>query len=214
MHSDFIENIIDWEKFDAVSNLDQRLGGVSKESVKMEVELWQKQIQLLEPLNYKAIKKEVGAWVIEIPQTLAYQDIATTYARLVAYKLRISDLLAEAKSWSETTETAIKFLSDYSQGAFSGTGVDKKANANNVVQPFVHLNAEVSRVENYLTQMHQSIIFCSDQLDLLLKERQSRAKVNMKLGHDGEAELLDSIEDKKETEIDEEGWATVPKKAR
>ena len=210
MHNEFIENIIDWKKFDAVSNIDQRLGGVSQESIKIEVGLWQKQIELLTPLDYKLIKKEINAWEIEIPQSLSYYDIASTYSRLVAYKLRVGDLLAESKSWTETCETAIKFLSEYSQSAFSGTGADKKSNANSVVQPFVHLKVQAERLENYLTQMHQSIIFCADQLDLLLKERQSRAKVNMKLGHDGESEFLDS----KEEETDEEGWTTITKKAR
>jgi hypothetical protein len=185
----FIDSLIDWQKFDATTNVSLRTNGVTKQHVEEEVKLWQKQIELLEPLDYKKIKQEISNWDISIPSLSNFDTIASKYTLLVAYKLRISQLLAEAKSWTETCDSAIKFIEDLAQGAFNGTGVDKKSNAKHVVQPFVHLKTETYRLENYLDKIHSSVIFCAQQLDLLIKEKQSRAKLNLKLSHEGEEQL-------------------------
>lgn len=185
----FIETIIDWSKFDATANLSIRTGGVAKEHVEEEVKLWQKQLEMLEPLDYQKIKREIASWDISLPNLANFENIASKYSLLVSYKVRISQLLSEAKSWSETCDSAIKFIEELAQGAFVGTGPDKKANAKHVIQPFVHLRSDAYRLENYLDKMHSSIIFCAQQLDLLIKEKQSRAKLNLKLSHDGEEQL-------------------------
>jgi hypothetical protein len=178
---------------------------------------------MLSILDYPKIVKEIDSWIIEIPDVnaLTLQNIAACYSRLVAYKLRVSSLLAEAKSWKETADTACKYLEDLSQGAFTGTGVEKKANAMNVIQPFVHLKVQASRIENYLDKIHSSILFCATQLDLLIKEKQSRAKLNNRLAHEGEFYSSDSqySQDsnennsfyKEEQEEDGETWTTVKK---
>ena len=211
--SDFIDQIIDWGAFDASTNISKRTGGVTKESIEFEVSLWEKQLKLLTPLNFDKIKKEINDWKIEVPSydALTYENIAITYARLVSYKLRAATLLAEARSWRETCETASKFIEELSQGAYTGTAVEKKANAMHIIQPFVHLKVQTARLENYLDKIHGSVIFCATQLDLLIKERQSRAKFNHKLGHDGE-ELLASSDNAPEV-IEENGeiWTPIKK---
>jgi hypothetical protein len=196
----FIESIIDWSKFDASVNVSLRTGGVTKEYVEEEVKLWQKQIELLEPLDFKKIKQEVGEWDISIPNLTNFETIASKYTLLVSYKVRISQLLAESRSWTETCDAAIKFIEDLAPGAFTGTAPDKKSNAKHIVQPFVHLRTDACRLENYLDKMHSSIIFCAQQLDLLIKEKQSRAKLNLKLSHEGEMQLAS-----KSMQTDEEG---------
>ena len=202
--SEFLESIIDWEKFDASSKISQRLNGVSKESVELEVQIWEKQLKLLPKLNYQEINDEVGEWQIEMPSSLTFENIAITYTRLVNYKTRVSKLLADAKAWRETAESAAKYLEDLAQGAFTGTGVDKKANALFVAQPFVHLKIQASRLENYLNQVHGSIMFCASQLDLLIKEKQSRAKLNLKLSHQGEG-LIADMQDNSSEILEENG---------
>lgn len=187
-----IEQFIDWDKFDAASNMSKRLNGVTAETIEAEVELWQAQIELLEPLDYQAIVSEIKDWDISIPpvHALIFENIAATYARLVAYKLRCSILLAQAKTWRETCDSACKFLEELSPGAFSGTGVVKASHAMNVIQPFVHLRSSCARVENYLEKIHHSIIFAATQLDLLIKEKQSQAKFNSKLAREGEHVIM------------------------
>jgi len=144
--NNFIEQIIDWEKFDASSQISQRINGVTKEHIEMEVRLWEKQLSLLDPLEYKKVMKEIDAWDISVPSThaLTQENIASTYARLVAYKVRVSKLWADARAWREVCESAVKFIEELAQGAFTGTAAEKKANASHVVQPFVHLKVQLS----------------------------------------------------------------------
>lgn len=208
---EFIEQMIDWEKFDASSGITERLNGVSKSTIEQEVILWEKQLGFLTPLDYKAIRSDIDKWDISVPSgdSLTFENIASTYARLVSYKLNISKYWADARAWRETCETACKFLEELAPGAFTGTGPDKKAHAMHVIQPFVHLKVEASRLENYLDKIHSSIVFCSVQLDLMIKERQSRAKFNHRLAHEGEAGLIS--ESNPEEDIDEEGFREIKK---
>lgn len=210
---DKIEQFIDWDKFDATSNISQRLQGVTLEVIEEEVELWQKQIELLTPLNYENIIREIADWDISVPRVhaLTLENIASNYSRLVAYKLRASDLLAQAKTWRETCETACKYLEELSQGAFSGTGAVKAANAMHVIQPFIHLKISASRVENYLDKIHHSIMFAATQLDLLVKEKQSQAKFNAKLGLEGE-QINSNTPSTSETDDNGDVWVSLKKR--
>jgi hypothetical protein len=211
--NNFIEQLIDWEKFDASSQISRRTNGVTKEHIELEVKLWEQQLSLLNPLDYDKVMKEIDGWDISVPSThaLTQENIAATYARLVAYKLRISKLWSDARAWRETCETAAKYIEEISQGAFTGTGVEKKANAAHVVQPFIHLKVQTSRLENYLEKIHSSITFCAQQLDLLLKERQSRAKLNHRLGMEGE---YSTPEPSEVQDDDGEGWQPIQKNRR
>ena len=206
------DSIIDWGKFDASSDISRRLSGVTKEN--LEAELWEQQLKLLEPLDYNAIRAEIYLWKIEIPASnqLYFDNIAMTYSRLTSYKLRVSYLLADAKAWRDTCESAIKYIEDLAPGAFSGTGADKKSNSMHVIQPFVHLKNQTARLENYLEKINSAIGFCSQQLDLLLKERQSQAKQNNRLAHEGEERFSHSsfnqIEEETIEEIVEDGDET------
>lgn len=197
---DLIASIVDWDKFDAKKGLPERINGVSREMLEDEVELWNKQLSLLDPLDYKKVKEEIESWEIGIPHRnlLNFDNIATTYTRLISYKYRISYLLAVAKAWDDTCKSAIDFIGDLAPGAYPGVAAVKKANASAIMQPFVHLRNKTSSLLNYLDKMHSSIVFCAAQLDLLLKERQSQAKVNHKLGHTGELRLNDAPDEKTE----------------
>lgn len=217
MEDNFIEQLIDWEKFDASSQVSRRINGVTKEHIEIEVKLWEQQLSLLNPLNHDKVMKEIDEWDISVPanHALTQENIASTYARLVSYKVRISKLWADARSWREMCEHAAKYLEEIAQGAFTGTGVEKKANAAHVVQPFVHLKVQTSRLENYLEKIHSSITFCALQLDLLLKERQSRAKLNHRLGMEGEASSFDSPQGEQPDEVsDGEDWTPIRKNRR
>ncbi len=213
-----IENFIDWDYFEATSNASKRINGVTKEAVLQEVELWEKQIQILESLDYKKICQEIDTWQIEVPSvaSLTFENIAATYSRLVSYKLRISYWLSIAKTWRDTADTACKYLEDLAPGAYTGTAVDKKANAMYIIQPFVHLRVQASRIENYLDKMHSVILFCATQLDLLIKEKQSQAKLNLKLANEGEyysAQNLNTLEVSQVSEENGEQWMTFGKKS-
>lgn len=194
-----IDSIIDWDKFDASSQISERMRGVTKEHIEIEVDLWERQLAILSPLNFDKIKKEIDAWDIGIPRSsFDFNVLSITYASLVGYKHRISQLMSEAKTWDNTCESAIDYILDLSQGAFTGTAAEKKANASHIVQPFVHLKNQTNRVLNYLDKIHSSIMFCAQQLDLLLKERQSQAKLNYKFSAVGE-EQLSQINNKPES---------------
>lgn len=209
--------IVDWDKFDASSDINTRISGVTKEHIEVEVELWENQLGLLDPMNYKDIQKELNTWDISIPKKhqLNIDVLSATYAKLIGYKHRITQLMTQAKAWDNTCESAIDYLTDFSQGAFSGTAADKKSNAAHITKPFVHLRNQTSILLNYLDKNHSSILFCAQQLDLLLKERQSQAKLNHKLGHLGE-ENLSKIESENEIEKDENGdiYQTVSKSTK
>jgi len=214
--TNFIEKFIDWDKFDATSQISNRINGVTKEAVIDEVKIWEQSIKNMIPLDHKAIHAEIAAWDISVPHvnSLTYENIATTYAKLVSYKLRVSVLIAQAKAWRDTAETAMKYIEELAQGAFTGTSVEKKANAALVVQPFVHLKVQTSRLENYLEKIHSTIIFCAQQIDLLIKEKQSRAKLNFKLGQDGEQFITDQPSFEEDDAIIEENgevWTPIGK---
>ena len=166
---EFIESMIDWGKFDASSKISQRMGEVTHENLIQEVKIWEVQLSALNPLNEKQIKAEINEWKIEIPNQLSFENIAMAYSRMVSYKVRLAHLLTESKAWKETCEDAIKTIEDLAPGAFKGTGVDKKANSMQVASPFIHLKTQTSRLENYLVQIHAAVIFCANQLDLLIK---------------------------------------------
>jgi len=200
--SEFIDTIVDWKKFDASSGISQRISGVTKEALEIEVEIWNRQLKFLTPLDINSIKSEINDWDISVPISLDFESIAASYSRLVNYKTRISKLLADARAWRDTCESAIEYLEDLAPGAFTGTGPDKKSNAAHVIQPFVHLKVQSFRLENYLDKMHGSIMFCAQQLDLLIKEKQSRAKFDYKLSHQGEGVISNVVST---PEIHEEG---------
>jgi hypothetical protein len=202
---EFIDSIIDWEKFDATTNISKRLNGVTKEHLEMEVSIWNKQLQMLETLNYEEVKKEIMAWEIAMPSSLSEESLYSTYSRLINYKTRLGYLMALARAWKETCESAIKYIEDLAPGAFTGTGPDKKANAMHVIQPFVHLRNQTARTDNFLIQMHNSVLFCANQIDLVIKERQSRAKLNYKLGHAGEDFISSGALEQQEINIEEDG---------
>lgn len=206
----FIDSIINWDKFDASSKMSERMGGISKNLLESEVELWDKQLSLLEPLNYKKIKQEIDSWAVEIPrkESLTFDNVAVTYASLVAYKHRISSFLADAKAWDDTCKAAIDYLTDLAPGAFTGTGPDKKSNSTFVAQPFIHLKVQTSRILNFLTQYNSSIEFAAKQLDLLLKERQSQAKLNHKFAHTGE-EILSGNDSVSDEETESDGFTLI-----
>ena len=208
-----IDKFIDWDKFEASSDASKRMQGVNKDILSQEVELWEKQLKILEPLDYNSISKEINSWDISIPDITNFENIAVAYSKLVNYKLRVSILLSNAKAWRDTAADACKYIEELAQGAFTGTGADKKSNALHVIQPFIHLKVQASRIENYLDKIHSSILFCATQLDLLIKEKQSRAKLNSKLGLEGEY-LMSQSSDTKYIEEDENGelWTTVSKK--
>jgi hypothetical protein len=149
----------------------------------------------MSPIDSKKIKAEIGQWDISIPNLSNFDVVASTYTRLVAYKVRVSQLMSEVNAWTDTCENAIKYIEDLASGAYTGTAADKKSCAKHVVQPFVHLRNETSKLENYLDKMHSCILFCAQQLDLLIKEKQSRAKMNHKLAHDGEIALSNHASD-------------------
>ena len=198
--NDFLDNIIDWSKFDASYKISERMSGVSKKLLESEVELWEKHLALFEPLDYKNIRKEIDSWKIEIPKkdALNFNNIAETYSTLVSCKHRISQLIAEAKVWDDTCKEAISYLSDLAPGAFTGTGPDKKSNSTYITQPFVHLKVQTSRILSFLTQYNSSIEFAAKQLDLMLKERQSQAKLNHKFAHTGDSIEKNDYEDTSE----------------
>lgn len=217
--TNFIDKFLDWEKFDATSQISKRINGVTKEAVIDEVTIWEKTIKTMIPLDYQEIHKEISSWDISVPSAhaLTYENIAATYARLVSYKLRVSNLLSAAKAWRDTAETGMKYVEELAQGAFTGTAVEKKANAAYVVQPFVHLKVHASRLENYLEKIHSSIMFCAQQIDLLIKEKQSIAKLNFKLGQEGELVISNQTSYNEEEEVIEEDgeiWTPIQKSNR
>jgi hypothetical protein len=187
---EFIDQLINWEKFDAFANASERMNGVTNDIVLLEVELWQKQLELLTPLDHKMIRAEIDSWDIGIPSQdeLNFKNVAQTYSKLVNYKIRISAWLSDAKAWKDVCDSAVRYIEELAMGAFSGSVAEKKSNALLVVQPFVHLKVETSRLENYLDKLHSTIVFSAQQLDLLLKERQSRAKLNLKLHNAGDGQ--------------------------
>lgn len=200
---DLIEGIINWDKFEASSTMSTRLGGITKELLEVEVELWEKQLQMLEPLDSVAIKKEIAAWDFSIPKKgLNFDLVAATYARVVGYKTRVGFLLSDAMDWNETCDSAIDYIKDIAQGAFPGTAVDKKANAMHVCQPFIHLRNQTKSLVNYLEKVNGSVNFTATHLDLLLKERQSQNKLNFRLGHEGETALAELNSNQPEIIID------------
>jgi hypothetical protein len=217
----FVDSIIDWEKFDAASDLSERMKGVSEESLKLEVELWQKQIEILEPMNYDVIKKEIEEWDIGVNKhNLTFEYIAGNYSRLVAYKYRVSMLLALAKQWTETCKNAIDTIEDLACGVpLQGqktTATMQKAYAKNISKTFIHLKNTTSKVENYLFQVNSSIEFCAKQLDLLIKEKQSQAKLNYRLVQEGEGYNAKSYQEpvQEEESIEENGETFVLIKSR
>lgn len=213
-YTDLIEGLIDWDKFDATHNFSDRINGVTKEVIEVETEIWNKQIELLSPLDYDAIRKEIYQWDFTVPDvdSVSFDVIASLYSRLINYKIRIAFLLSEAKTWEETCESACKYLTELSQGAFPGTGPVKKSNALHVIQPFIHLLSSVSRVSNFLFEINSAISFSASQINSLLIERQSRAKLNHKLAHDYDMENIENdknnheIDKNKVIEVDEDGY--------
>lgn len=199
--SDFIESIIDWEKFDATVDLSIRTKTVTKELIEQEVELWQKHLTLLNPLDVKKVKSEVNSWDISAPNVHNFDEVAATYSKLMSYKIRISQLLSDVNDWTNTCDDAIKHLEDLAPGAYSGTAADKKSSAKNIVLPFVHLRNKTYSLQNFLDKMHSSILFCAQQLDYLIKEKQSRAKMNLKLSHEGDLTLANQVTETEDGQI-------------
>jgi hypothetical protein len=204
-NENFIESLIDWSKFDANYKIAERTNGVTKELIELEVDLWQRQLELLPILNYDKIFDEVSKWDISIPGDFSFESVAKAYARNSKYKLRVCNLLAQAQTWTETCESACKYLEELALGAYTGTANDKKSNAKLIIKPFIHLKIQTSRIENYLEKIHSSIIFNANQLDLIIKEKQSKAKLNHRLIADGESSYFSSNET-----IEENGDVFLP----
>jgi len=189
-----IESFIDWNKFDANYKIYERTGGITKEQIEWEVDLWQRHLKLFPVMNYDEIADEVNSWDLSLPTFFNFEEVAKTYARNANYKLRVAKLLSQVKNWTETCETACKYLEELSLGAFTGTANDKKSCAKLIIKPFVHLKVQTLRIENLLKEINGCITFNTDRINSILIQKQSEAKLNYKLMQDGESSYYDANE--------------------
>lgn len=208
-----IESFTDWSKFDANYEIYERTGGVTKEHIEMEVDLFDKQLKLLKPLNYNEIFSEIQSWDLSLPKVFNSNELSKVYSRNAQYKLRVSYLLAQAKDWCEICETACKYLEELSLGAFTGTANDKKSSSKLIIKPFVHLKLHTSRIENLLKEINNCITFNTDRINAIVIQKQSEAKLNYKLIQDGEY-ISNSVYEDDSVEDDEDIFLPVPKKNR
>lgn len=206
-----IEGLIDWDKFEASSDLSNKLGGMTPEHLEKEIEIFESLFKLLEPIDFKKVKKEIADWKIEIPNrhSLTFENIAKSYSDLSNYRYRISQLVAEATAWDRTCKDAVDTIKKIALPVFTaGTDKVKEANAALIAAPFVHLKTQTEKVYNYLIQIQASIDTNLKSLDLILKERQSQSKLNHRLGHIGEGVYSETNDFE---DVDEDGFKIIKK---
>ena len=181
--------LIDWSKYNFYGDVTKRIKkGPSMESFSQEVASWQAYIHALPPYDEQALRQEIYEWDFEIPTQYEFNfdSLVITYARLVAYRNRITHIYDMVFRHYKVLEESCDSLRKIAIKLSTGPKHDKEANAAYTIQPLLQVFSQISAFKAFLEQVIKSIDFASLQIDRLMKERQSLSKINQ--GYVGEGQ--------------------------
>lgn len=180
-------NELDLNCHNEYDNIGERLGSLNGATFMQEVKVWQNFLISLPELRANEIREEMYEWNLSIPSknNFDFNDLVSTYYDLTNYKNRLSYFISDTMSVYETAIEAHKSLKDIAMKLFNGKQSDQKAEATFVTQPFLMTALRAKTLLNFLTEYKSAIDFAANNLNRLMIERQSQAKMNYRAASEG-----------------------------
>jgi len=180
-------NFFDFNKDSFSADIVNRLKGITEEGFAREVELWQNEINELPLFNEKKIREELADWDLSIPvkEDFNFDNLLLAYHRQVEYRTRITQIYSIVYAHNELLNNAYKSLKEMAVRLTPGPKHDKDAIATFTVQPFLVASTIAKRCMTFLESVQKNIEFSATQLDRLMRERQSLARINQQYNSEG-----------------------------
>jgi len=181
-----------WTDPNFAQMITQRAKGVTEEGFTQEVQLYQDALNMLPQYNEYEIRKEISYWEFNIPDKNDF-DIsshAASYSMQIQYKTRLSEIYSVVFAHYEFLSSAQKNLKEMAVKIASGSNKhDKDGIASFTVSPFSIAASHAKRLLSYLDSVTKNIDFAASQMDRLMREHQSLARINQNFHNEGMSAL-------------------------
>jgi hypothetical protein len=169
-----------WDITDLDYEISERFKGPTMDSYRRDYQDYVRAIKSLPAYDPIAIREEIANWDLSVPSSdeFHYDVIKETYSRMVAYRNRLTYLHDLVNPHYELINDAVKNLKALAFKLTTGTLRDKESTATNLVLPLAKALPEIVRLKTNLEAVSRNIEFATLQMDRLMKERQSLAKIN------------------------------------
>jgi hypothetical protein len=184
-----VSSVIDWKKVDFRRRVTARIKtGPTVKSFEAELVEWQSLLHSLPSFDENEFMDEISNWDLNIPskEDFTFDPLLETYARLVAYRTRLTFLYDLIYRHYEALSEAQKSLKSVAIKLATGAKHDKEAYATHAVLPFTQGLAKINRLKAVTEQVFKNIEFAAAQMERLMRERQSLARINQGYAAEGQ----------------------------
>lgn len=177
---------------DFAKKITERLKGITIESFEKEVGLWQQAISSLPNYDEVEIRKEISQWNIGIPRKddFDFETYSIFYSLQVNYRNRIAEITNVVFAHNEMLTQAQKNLKEIAARLATGTAVDKTAIASYTVNQFSIALSHSKRLLTYLENVTKNIDFAAQQMERMLREKQTLARINTSFLQEGVSNFI------------------------
>ena len=157
-----------------------RKGGITNSAFDLDVEMFEEQLQLCEWPNESEIYKEINNWNFATPTKECFDrtEIVKVYARLNAYRYRLSQMLGHVGRYYKVASTAQKSLKETAHSLYTGTASERNAQAGYRVRPFELESLYAEGILNFLTETTKALDSMFINLSANLKHIDNLVRVN------------------------------------
>jgi hypothetical protein len=184
---------IDWSSPDFTQEIVNRTKGVTEEGFAKEVELWRQSIESLPAYDEIEIRKELRSWHIGIPSKddFDFQTYALHYSLQIQYRNRLTEIHSVVYAHYEMISQGQKTLKEMAVKLAAGNNkYDKDAVSAYTVHQFTVAMTHAKKLLIYLEAMLKNIDFAATQMDRMLREHQTLAKINQNFNNEGMSSFI------------------------
>jgi hypothetical protein len=187
------------------SQIKKRKSNLNNDNFDLDVKLFEDQLLLCERPSEHEIYQEVGSWNFATPTKECFDraEIVKVYARLNAYRHRLSELLSQCSRYQKIASTAFKSLKETAHCLYTGTASERNANAGYRVRPFEIEALYAEGILVYLTETSRALDSMFINLSANLKHIDNLMRVNHSYEDEGISLNYKSMQDI-DTEIEED----------
>lgn len=185
---------VSWDDPNFASELLTRsTGKITEDSYIKEVELWQSNLKIMPKYDEFAIRKEISAWNIGIPDkdNLNYETLSIFYHLHSNYRTRLTDLHNAVFANHEMLNQAYKTLFELSSQMSNGKNkYERDAHATFATSYFSIALGHTKRLLTYLEMVIKNVDFASTQMDKMMRDIQNLARYNNNFVADGMSNMM------------------------
>lgn len=169
----------------------QSLDHLSVKAFKEQCRYWNREFEALEPFDAAAFRHEMGQIDASIPSDEIYDfdALAEAYARITAYRVRLSHMYSIAVAHMETYKLAQNNLGEMAMALTESKVKDtlKKAQSALITASLTRKIGAANSVVKTIINWQETIQVASYSLSNLLKERENMTRINQNYLNRGNA---------------------------